>query len=142
MKIKIKRVHPQAKIPEYAHPGDSGMDLYSVHSVHLLPGTPALVSTGLTIEIPFGFEGQIRPKSGLAMLQITVANTPGTIDSGYRGEVKVELLNFGLELYTIPAETKIAQLVICPVFYADIEEVVKLSPSSRGDGGFGSTGVK
>lgn len=142
MKIKIKRVHPKAKVPKYMYPGDSGMDLYSIHSVHLFPGIPALVSTGLQIEIPVGFEGQIRPKSGLAMLQITVANTPGTIDSGYRGEVKVELLNFGLEVYTIPAEEKIAQLVICPVMYAEIEEVDELSFSPRGEGGFGSTGGK
>jgi dUTP pyrophosphatase len=140
--LKVEKIHPEAVIESYAHDGDSGLDLYAVEEVVLEPNTPTLVPTGLKIEIPYGYEGQIRPKSGLALNNnITVANTPGTIDSNYRGEVKVIALNQGLLSYVVKPHTKIAQLVICPVAYAQIEEVHGLSETSRGGNGFGSTGL-
>ena len=142
MQIRIQRVHPAAAIPEYAHgpAEDAGMDLRAVESVTLEPGVPLLVPTGLTIELPPGFEAQVRPRSGLALKHaITMPNAPGTIDPGYRGEVRVILLNLGREAYTIHAGDRIAQMIVAR--YEPVEWVEeKLADSVRGSGGFGSSG--
>jgi dUTP pyrophosphatase len=140
--MKIKRLHPDAQLPQYAHgPNeDAGMDLRSVSDVVLEPGTPQLVPTGLAIELPPGFEAQIRPRSGLSLKHaITVPNSPATIDPGYRGEIKVILLNLGREPYTIHIGDRIAQMVIAR--YEAIEwDETELTGSARGEGGFGSSG--
>ena len=142
MQVRIKRVRPDAILPSYAHGPleDAGLDLCSVEDVELLPGKPALVATGLTIELPSGFEAQIRPRSGLALKHaITVPNAPGTIDPGYRGEIRVILLNLGTAPYRIHAGDRIAQMVVAR--YEAVEWVeTDLADSARGAGGFGSSG--
>jgi len=142
MKIKIQRISAQAALPEYAHgPNeDAGMDLRAVERATLVPGVPLAVATGLTIELPPGYEAQVRPRSGLALKHaVTVANTPGTIDPGYRGEIKVILVNLGRQNYEIEAGDRIAQLVIAR--YEAIEwQEEELNASTRGSGGFGSSG--
>ncbi|MDO8627131.1 MAG: dUTP diphosphatase [Candidatus Diapherotrites archaeon] len=141
--LRVKKLVQEAIVPHYVHPGDSGMDLYSVEEAVLLPGERKLVSTGLSIAVEKGFEAQVRPKSGLAAnFGITVLNTPGTIDSGYRGEVKVILFNSSKQEYKISKASKIAQLVIAKVEEAKIQEVEELDETVRGEGGFGSTGLK
>ena len=142
MQIRIRRIHPDAILPKYAHSPeeDAGMDLHSVEAVTLEPGVPRLVSTGLTIELPPGFEAQVRPRSGLALKHaITMPNAPGTIDPGYRGELRVILLNLGREPYAIAAGDRIAQMIVAryePVEWHETE----LADSRRGAGGFGSSG--
>lgn len=141
--VRLKRLTPDARIPQYAYPDDSGADLYAAEDVVLQPGERRAVSTGLAAEVPLGFELQVRPKSGIALNSgVTVLNTPGTVDAGYRGEIKVILINLGAEPYPIRKGQKIAQLVLVPVFRADFQEVEELSESMRGAGGFGSTGVQ
>jgi len=129
-------------LPEYAHGSaeDAGMDLVAVENVRLEPGVPALVPTGLAIELPAGFEAQIRPRSGLALKHaITLPNSPATIDPGYRGEIRVILLNLGQEAYDIKAGHRIAQMVVAR--YEAVEWVEEeLGESARGDGGFGRSG--
>jgi dUTP pyrophosphatase len=142
MKMKAIRIHPDAKLPSYAHgpEEDAGLDLHSVESVTLEPGTPAAVPTGLTFEIPAGYEVQVRPRSGLALkFGITVPNSPGTIDPGYRGEVKVILLNLGRDPYQIHKGDRIAQMVVARYEPVEWEEEA-LQESRRGQGGFGSSG--
>jgi dUTP pyrophosphatase len=140
--VKIKRIHSDALMPKYEHPGDSGADLCSVIDCILQPYQRKAIPTGLCAEVSPGYELQIRPKSGLALGNgITVLNTPGTVDSGYRGEIKVILINLGTEPYSLKKGQKIAQLVMSPVLYANFEEVEELSESKRGSGGFGSTGI-
>ena len=140
--VKIKKLHPEARTPHYAHFGDSGADLFATESVALAPMQRAGIGTGLAAEVPIGFELQVRPKSGLALKSgLTVLNTPGTIDFGYRGEIKVILVNLSSETYQVEKGQKIAQLVVAPVAYADFEEVNELSDTTRGEGGFGSTGL-
>lgn len=140
--IKIKRLHPAARIPQREHPDDSGADLYSIVECTLQPFERKVIPTGISAEIPAGFELQTRPKSGLALEHgITVLNTPGTIDSGYRGEIRVILINLGSEPYRVEKGQKIAQLVVVPVAYANFQEVDELSDSQRSTGGFGSTGL-
>jgi dUTP pyrophosphatase len=142
MQIRIQRTHPAAILPAYAHgPNeDAGMDLHAVEDVLLEPGTPRLVPTGLTIEVPPGYEAQVRPRSGLALKHaITIPNAPGTIDPGYRGEVRVILLNLGREPYTVHAGDRIAQMILAR--YQAVEWLEgDLADSSRGAGGFGSSG--
>lgn len=142
MRIKIQRLRAEAVLPEYAHgPGeDAGLDLRSIESVTLEPGVPRLVRTGLAIEVPPGYEAQIRPRSGLALKHaITLPNSPATIDPGYRGEIRVILLNLGRETYHVHAGDRIAQMVIAK--YEAIEwEEAELGSSNRGTGGFGSSG--
>ena len=139
--IKIEKIFPDAILPSYSHPGDVGMDLFSYETYILKPGERRLFKTGLKVEILEGYEMQIRPRSGLALNHgVTVLNTPGTIDAGYRGEVGVILINHGEEVYSIGKGDKIAQAVISSVERAVLEEVEKLEESSRGEGGFGSTG--
>lgn len=140
--VKIKRLVPEAKLPRYEHPGDSGADLVSTADMTLQPMQWCAVPTGLSAEVPLGFELQVRPRSGLALKHgITVLNTPGTVDAGYRGEIKVLLLNLGPEPFEIMQGQKIAQMVVAPIVFGQFEEVDELAPSQRGTGGFGSTGV-
>lgn len=143
MKIKIQKISAEAVVPHYVHKGDAGMDLYAVESAELMSGERKMIGTGLKFEIPMGFELQVRPKSGLAAnFGITVLNTPGTVDCGYRGEVKVILFNSSKDSYQVKKGEKIAQAVIAKVEEAEIEEVEELSETTRGGGGFGSTGLK
>jgi dUTP pyrophosphatase len=142
MQVRIQRVHPDAAIPQYAHgpAEDSGMDLCAVEDCTLDPGAPRLVPTGLAIELPPGFEAQVRPRSGLALKhRITMLNAPGTIDPGYRGEIRVILLNLGDQPYTIKRGDRIAQMIVAR--YEAVEWVEgELGASGRGAGGFGSSG--
>lgn len=141
MELKIKKLYEDAKIPSYAHEGDVGMDLYSCADYTLSPGKRELISTGISVELPGGYEMQIRPKSGLALKKgISIVNSPGTVDAGYRGEVGVIMINHGEEIFQIEKGDKIAQAVINKAEIVDITEVDRLSESSRGEGGFGSTG--
>ncbi len=142
MNLKIKRIHPDAILPQYAHQGDAGMDLYSVIDASISPGGIQLVKTGIIMELPQNTEAQIRPRSGLALKHgITVLNTPGTIDEGYRGEIGVILINHGTENFEVKKGMKIAQAVIKPTLTANIIEIDELSETSRSSGGFGSTGL-
>ncbi len=140
--VKIKRLIPEAKLPRYEHPGDSGADLVAVTDYTLQPMQRFAVPTGISAEVPVGFELQIRPKSGLALKHgVTVLNSPGTVDAGYRGEIKVLLLNLGSEPFYISKGQKIAQLIVAPIAWGQFEEVENLTESQRGSGGFGSTGI-
>ena len=142
MTLKFKRIHPDAVLPAYAHPSDAGMDVRSVEDLAIAPGKRALVRTGLVMMLPPLYEAQVRPRSGLALKSgITVLNTPGTIDSGYRGEVGVVLINLGQEEFKVAKGDKIAQLVIAPVTQPEIVEASDVDETDRGEGGFGSTGV-
>ena len=141
-KLRIRRLRDDAVIPRYAHgpEEDAGMDLHAVESVALAPGETKLVPTGLTIELPPGFEAQIRPRSGLALkYSITLPNSPATIDPGYRGEIRVIMFNLGRADYKIEKGDRIAQLVVAKYEAIDWEES-ELSDSERGAGGFGSSG--
>ncbi len=142
MKVRIKRIKENAIMPMYAHEGDSGVDLFSTEDYVLKPGERVLVSTGLVMSIPKGYEGQVRPKSGLALKNgISVCNTPGTVDSGYRGEIGVIAINLGKETFRIERGKKIAQMVFCKVEEAEFEDADELDDTKRGGGGFGSTGL-
>ena len=141
--VKIWREANTIKIPEYATPGSSGVDLCSMKYCILKPGELSLIPTGIRIAIPEGYEGQIRPRSGLALNnRIIIPNTPGTIDSDYRGEIMVMLLNMGTEPFSLSFGDRIAQLVFVPVAHAKFEPVKQLDQTTRGTGGFGSTGLK
>lgn len=146
MKVSIRKL-PEAQdlpLPEYMSQGAAGMDLYAAveGEVVLEPGEWRLISAGFQVAIPPGYEGQIRPRSGLALRHgLTVLNTPGTIDSDYRGPVGVILINLGKEPYTVRRGDRIAQLLISPVAQADIELVEELEDTSRSQGGFGHTGT-
>lgn len=140
--VRITRLHDSAVVPSYAHPGDAGADLVASESVTLQPGERAAIATGIAIAIPDGYVGLVHPRSGLALDHgLTLVNAPGTIDSGYRGEVKVLAINLGQEPVSIAAGDRIAQLVVQPVARAEMVEVDELPPAHRGQGGFGSTGV-
>ena len=142
MTLRFKKVHPDAVLPSYAHPSDAGMDVRSVENLVLAPGKRALVHTGLAMLLPPLYEAQVRPRSGLALKHgVTVLNTPGTIDSGYRGEVCVILVNLGEEDFRVCKGDKIAQIVIAPVTQPETVETDVLDETDRGAGGFGSTGV-
>ena len=142
MDLRVEKLKDEAGVPTRAHEGDAGVDLYACEAAHLGPGERWSVGTGVAVEIPEGHAGLVLPRSGLARDSgIALVNSPGLIDAGYRGEVRVLLLN------TDPAETfrvepgdRIAQLVITPVAFADPVEVESLSETARGDGGFGSSG--
>ena len=142
MTLKFRRIHPDASLPSYAHEGDAGMDVRSVEDVEIAPGSRALVHTGLVMMLPPGWEAQVRPRSGLALKHgVTVLNTPGTIDAGYRGEVGVILANFGEGPFKVARGDKVAQIVVAPVARAEIVESAEVDETERGAGGFGSTGV-
>ena len=143
--IQIELLNEDAIFPEYAYPTDSGFDLYSTEEVKLTPFGRALVPTGLKLSFDIGYEIQVRPKSGLALKQgITVLNTPGTVDSGYNGEIMVIVFNTNQTEFTIPKGMKIAQAVLCPVIngkYVNLQLVDKIENKDRGVNGFGSTGI-
>jgi dUTP pyrophosphatase len=134
---------PGAQAPEYQTDGSAGMDLRSNVEAELQPGERKLVPTGVRIAIPPGYEGQVRPRSGLALKHgIGMVNAPGTIDSDYRGEIAVILINLGQSVVKLERGERIAQLVVCPVSRAELEIVDSLEATARGDGGFGSTGTQ
>jgi len=143
--IKIETIHEDAIFPGYAYPSDSGFDLYSIEELDMAPLSRALVSTGLKVSFDKGYEIQVRPKSGLAInYGITCLNTPGTVDQGYTGEIKVILFNTSNETFTVKKGMKIAQAVLCPVMngkFVNLELVEKVDNKDRGDNGFGSTGL-
>jgi dUTP pyrophosphatase len=140
--VRFMKLEEGATLPAYAHSGDAGMDLVAFQEMTIPPGDAALVRTGLSMQLPPGTEAQVRPRSGLALKRkVTVLNTPGTIDEGYRGEIGVILINHGKEDFTVEKGMKIAQLVIKPVLQVGIEEAASLSETDRGAGGFGSSGV-
>lgn len=143
IEIEFTLLHELAQAPRYAHPGDAGADLVCVEDVKLAPGERALVATGLAIALPDGYVGLVHPRSGLAIKQgIGIVNTPGTIDSGYRGELKICLINLDAnESVQLPAGSRIAQLVIQEVINATFTQVETLNETARSDGGFGSTGI-
>lgn len=139
--VKIKKLHPNAIIPKYSKEGDAGCDLCATHDMSLWVGMYATIKTGIAIELPKGYEAQIRPRSGMAAKYgITVINSPGTVDEGYRGEIMIPLINHGSEMYSVRTGDRIAQMVIKPVEQAIFEEVEELGLSDRGEGGLGSTG--
>ena len=143
VKLLIKKLQKNINLPEYKTDGSSGMDLVAnvEQTVKIFPGEKKIIPTGIMVAIPKQYEIQIRPRSGLAIKKgISVLNTPGTIDSDYRGELKVILINFGNETFEINNNDRIAQMIVCPIVKAELEEVEILPESTRGQGGFGSTG--
>jgi len=143
VKVEVKRLPHGGglPLPAYATSGAAGMDVVSAESVTISPGARHAVATGLALAIPAGYEIQVRPRSGLALKHgVTVPNTPGTIDSDYRGEMKVILINLGTEPFVIARGDRVAQLVLAPVVQAAWSEVAELDATERGEGGFGSTG--
>ena len=141
MKVKITKIKDNAVIPKYAKPGDAGVDLGGRRVIKKKPGERTLVSTGIKIAVPEGYEAQIRPRSGLAIKHgISICNTPGTIDSGYRGEIGIIMINLGQENFEITKSMRICQMIINKVEHAEFEEVDELDQTERGDGGFGHTG--
>ena len=143
--ILIKRLSDNVVLPKYETEGSSGLDLaaHINENVEIKPGSTAIIPTGIAVSIPKNFEIQIRPRSGLAAKnQISVLNTPGTIDADYRGELKVILINLGTKSFLIENGSRIAQMVLCPTVKAKLKEVKTLEDTKRGSGGFGSTGTK
>tara|TARA_B100001093_G_scaffold375376_1_gene360424 strand:- start:2201 stop:2641 length:441 start_codon:yes stop_codon:yes gene_type:complete len=144
-KILIKKLFKKVILPKYETDGSSGMDLAACinETIIIQPNNKAIIPTGISLSIPKGFEIQIRPRSGLAAKNtLTVLNTPGTIDSDYRGEIKVIIINLGITEFKVEDKLRIAQMVLCPVIKAEFEEVDDLNMTTRGEGGFGSTGTK
>ena len=143
-KILIKRLSKHIPLPRYETEGSSGMDLAAniEKMIEIKPGKSSIVPTGIALSIPNNYEIQIRPRSGLAAKnQISVLNTPGTIDADYRGELKVILINLGEKIFRVENGLRIAQMVLCPIIKATLEEVNELEKTKRGSGGFGSTGI-
>ena len=141
MKIPVQRLDPALPLPMRAHPGDAGLDLLAREDAALQPGERTLMPTGIAVAIPEGFVGLVSPRSGLAIREgLSVVNGPGVVDSGYRGELKVVLINLGHDVISIKRGERIAQIVVAPVLAADLVEVEELPPSRRGEDGFGSTG--
>lgn len=140
MNIQVKKLHPEAKIPNFAHPGDAGMDLYSVADIVLKPGERASVPTGIAMALPNGYVGLMWDKSGPSH-KFGIKTLGGVVDAGYRGEYLVGLVNLSQEDFEIKVGQKIAQLLIQKVEHPEVEEVTELDETSRGDGRFGSTGV-
>lgn len=145
MKVRIQKLHPDAITPKYASRGSSGFDLHALENSSVAPGETKLIRTGVTFEIPEGFELQVRPRSGLSLkTPLRLSNSPGTVDADYRGEVQILAWNTAAQggpAFEIKKGDKIAQGVICPVLQVQFEEVRTLSETERGAGGFGSTGV-
>ena len=143
-KILIKRLFKEVLIPKYETLGSSGMDIaaYIEKEIEIAPGEKAIIPSGFSLSIPRGFEVQIRPRSGLAAKKsISVLNAPGTIDADYRGEIKIILINLSKAKFLVQNGARIAQMVVCPVVQAELEEVSELNETIRGEGGFGSTGL-
>jgi dUTP diphosphatase len=144
LEILIKRLHADAQLPQFAHATDAGADLYSIEDAVLQPGERALIGTGIALALPRGYGAFVHPRSGLAIKHgISMVNTPGTIDAGYRGELKVILINHDLhESFTVAKGDRIAQLVIQKVEHPIFKETTELPEADRGDNGFGSTGKR
>jgi len=143
-KILIKRLSKHIPLPRYETEGSSGMDLAAniEKMIEIKPGKSSIIPTGIALSIPNNYEIQIRPRSGLAAKnQISVLNTPGTIDADYRGELKVILINLGEKIFRVENGLRIAQMVLCPIIKATLEEVNELEKTKRGSSGFGSTGI-
>ena len=141
MELAVKLLHPAAKLPQRAHPGDAGADLFSVEEVTIPAGERRDVGTGLALAIPWGYAGFVQPRSGLAFKHgIMVVNSPGLIDAGYRGEVRVSLYNSGKDPFVVRVGERIAQLVVQRVEDAEFVATVDLPETVRGEGGFGSSG--
>jgi len=141
MRIPLKQLDPDLPVPSHAHPGDGGVDLYARDGASLAAGERAVIATGIAIAIPHGYAGLVTPRSGLAARHgIGVVNGPGLVDSGYRGELKVILVNHGQETVHIARGERIAQLVVVAVMDQEFEVVEELPASTRGEGGLGSTG--
>lgn len=138
LKIKIKKLHPEAKLPSYAHPGDVGMDLYALETITIKPGGHARFMNGFALEFPTGYSAIVKDKSSISKAGLHTMG--GVFDAGYRGEYNVHLVNLSDKEYTVEKGHKVAQLLILPVEIAELEEVSELSDSSRGTGAFGSTG--
>ena len=143
--VLIKRISKNIELPKYETSGSSGMDLSAniEKQIKIEPGKTSIIPTGISVSIPKNFEIQIRPRSGLAAKsQISVLNSPGTIDADYRGELKVILINLGNKTFVVERGARIAQMVLCPIVKAKFKEVDSLDDTNRGAGGFGSTGLK
>lgn len=143
-KLRVYKLNPKAALPGYATAGAAGMDLSACLDEDMIipPLSTGIIPTGLAVDLPHGYEIQVRPRSGLAFKNgVTVLNTPGTIDSDYRGEIKVCLINLGKENFTVTSQMRIAQAVVSPVLQASVELIETLSQTERGTGGFGSTGL-
>ena len=144
IEVKVKKLHPKAIVPRYMTEHAAGMDLCTVadESVVLAPGERVLLPTGLAMEIPPGYEGQVRPRSGLALKKgIALVNSPGTIDADYRGEIGIIIINHGSEAVEIMPGDRVAQLIVAPVIRAALVEVDGLNDTGRNSGGFGHTGL-
>ena len=139
MQVKVKKVHPEAKLPAYAHPGDAGLDLFALEEVIVLPGQVGRIKTGIAMEIPAGYVGLCWDKSGLS-INSGIKILGGVIDSGYRGELVLGVFNLSKEPYTFAKGHKVMQILIQPVEWVEVLEVLALSDATRGQGGFGSTG--
>lgn len=141
--LKVKLINEDAILPFQANIGDAGLDLFSAEEKLILPGEAELIRTGIIIELPEGTEAQVRPRSGLALKHsVTILNSPGTIDEGYRGEIKVILINHGNKEFLVEKQTRIAQIVIAQIAKVNIVQVEELTNSERGEGGFGSSGIE
>lgn len=142
MELKILKLDPAAIIPQYAHSGDAGLDLYGIEAATILPGETKLIRTGIAIALPPGTEAQIRPRSGLALKHsITVLNSPGTIDAGYRGELGVILINHGTKSFQVVPKMKVAQLIVTSIIQTKVIVVTQFNSTERNTKGFGSSGV-
>ena len=142
IKILVKKFDKNIKLPTYKTPGSSGMDLmaYIKNKITINPGKIALIPTGIAVAIPKNYEIQIRPRSGLAAKKsISVLNTPGTVDSDYRGEIKIILINLSKKSFIVKSGARVAQMIVCPVVKGKLQEVKNLPGTVRGKGGFGST---
>lgn len=142
VELQVQRLDPALPLPTYAHDGDAGLDLVAATDVELAPGARVAVPTGLVVAVPDGWVGLVHPRSGLAARHgVTVANAPGTIDAGYRGELRVLLVNLGDAVVRLDRGDRVAQLLLQPVGHARVVEVVGFEATARGVGGFGSTGL-
>lgn len=141
LKLGIKKLNSEAIMPSIAHKGDAGLDVYSIEEKLVKAGEIELIGTGIALELPQNTEAQMRPRSGLALKHgITLVNSPGTIDEGYKGEIKLIIINHGKDDFKVKKGMKIAQMVIKPVLQIEVQEIEELNISERGEGGFGSSG--
>ena len=139
MVLKVKKLHPDAKLPTYGHPGDAGMDLYALEDSEVAPGATAKIRSGLSFELPAGYVGLCWDKSGVSTNH-KIKTLAGVLDAGYRGELLMSVINLGSEMYTFKKGEKVLQMLIQKVESPEIVEATELSDTSRGEGGFGSTG--
>ncbi|MEO1693202.1 MAG: dUTP diphosphatase [Cyanobacteria bacterium J06631_6] len=142
MELKIKLLHESAIMPSYAHPGDAGLDLFAIAHQEILPAETQLIKTGIAIALPQGYEAQIRPRSGLALkYSVTVLNSPGTIDAGYRGEIGIIMINHGKKAFQVVPGMKLAQMIVTSFVHTKVIAVRDLDSTTRGNRGYGSTGM-